>query len=439
MIPEADRLRRIGGLALPIVGGMVSQNVLNLVDTAMVGTLGDQALAAVSTASFVNFMCISAITGLSAGVQTLSARRYGASDPVLAPPLNAGLLVAAVVGFPMTVALWLAAPAIYLWVNDDPQVVEHAVPYLRARLLSLVAVGANFAFRGFWNGVDKSRLYMSTLVVMHAVNIVLSYALIFGVGGLPELGAEGAGLGTALATWLGTAIYLAMGVRHAPGFLAGLPSRTDMATLLRQTLPASVQQLMFATGLTALFAIIGQVGTREVAAAGVLLNLSLVAFLPTMALGMAAASLVSQCLGAGKPDEAARWGWDVVKVGVVVTLLLGVPMWLVPDQVLAPFLHDPATRAVAIPALRLVGGTIALDAVGTVLMQALVGAGAPKRVLLVSVVSQWGFFLPAAWVVGPWWGGSLLAIWGAQVVQRAGMAGVFAWMWVRGDWKGIRL
>ena len=64
----ADRRKLVYGLALPIVGGMVSQNVLNLVDTAMVGTLGDAALAAVGTSSFANFLATAFITGLSAGV-----------------------------------------------------------------------------------------------------------------------------------------------------------------------------------------------------------------------------------------------------------------------------------------------------------------------------------------------------------------------------------
>ena len=72
-----DRRQRILSLALPIIGGMVSQNVLNLVDTAMVGVLGVAALAAVGMASFANFMASAFITGLSAGVQAIAARRLG--------------------------------------------------------------------------------------------------------------------------------------------------------------------------------------------------------------------------------------------------------------------------------------------------------------------------------------------------------------------------
>ena len=101
---ERRRTWTILALALPIIGGMVSQNVLNLVDTAMVGTLGPSALAAVGMGSFANFMAMAFIMGLSAGVQAIAARRLGegrASET--ASPLNAGLLIAFVVANPLVV------------------------------------------------------------------------------------------------------------------------------------------------------------------------------------------------------------------------------------------------------------------------------------------------------------------------------------------------
>src|SRR5210317_1414171 len=94
---DGPRFRRILTLALPIIGGMVSQNILNLVDTAMVGTLGDAALAAVGLGGFMNFMFIALILGVSTGVQVMTARRKGQGRfDDLALPLNAGLLLVAI-------------------------------------------------------------------------------------------------------------------------------------------------------------------------------------------------------------------------------------------------------------------------------------------------------------------------------------------------------
>jgi Na+-driven multidrug efflux pump len=98
-LPDATsagaRRRRILTLALPIIGGMVSQNVLNLVDAYMVGHLGDVSLAAVGAGGFLNFVTTAFILGVSAGVQAMSARRVGEGRVhETAVPLNGGLLLA---------------------------------------------------------------------------------------------------------------------------------------------------------------------------------------------------------------------------------------------------------------------------------------------------------------------------------------------------------
>lgn len=441
--PQRDRYGRIVALALPIVGAMMSQNVLNLVDTAIVGSLGDTAIAAVSTSSFVSWACIAFVTGLSSAVQAMAARRVGEGQLGEASvPLNAGLLIAVVIGVPMTVLLWVAAPQVYGLVNHDPDVVELAVPYLRVRVLGMTAVGMNFAFRGDWNGIGRPRLYLSTLVVMHGLNILIATVLVFGLGPFPALGTIGAATATSVATWVGTLTYAGLGFAFAgqTGFPGRFPDRAALATLMRLALPSSVQQLLFASGFLVLFAIIGAIGTAEVAAAGVLVNVTLVAVLPGMALGMAGATLVGQALGRKDPVDAAAWGWDVARVGIVSLGLLGLPMLLAPELCLTPFLWGrPETIAIAAGPLRVVGGTMAVDAVGMVMMQALMGAGATRRVAVWSIALQWGLFLPGAYVAGPIAGGGLLAIWTVQAAQRTLQTGLFAWMWAQGTWKEIRV
>lgn len=442
MLPAPARTRTILHLALPIIGSMISQNILNLVDTWMVGELGKAALAAVGLGGFVTFASQALILGLSAGVQATAARRFGEDRmDELAVPLNGGLLLAWVLGIPLAALLFWNSDAIFAALNDDPQVVAMGAAYYRTRLLGVVAVGMNFSFRGFWNGISMSRMYMQTLVIMHVTNVVLSYALIFGVGGLPALGVTGAGAGTTLSVWLGSAIYTVLALRHAreAGFLQRLPSRESLGNLIRISLPNSVQQLFFACGLTALFWIVGKVGTTELAAANVLINLTLVALLPAMGLGLAAASLVGQALGRGDAEDAACWGWDVVKLGVLLLFCLGLPYLLLPDPILGTFLKDAETLAVARGPLRLIGATITLEAFGMVLMNALLGAGDARRVMVVSVVTQWVLFLPVAYLVGVVLRKGLLGIWIANACYRALLGASFSLMWWRGEWTEIEL
>jgi putative MATE family efflux protein len=442
MLVPQPRRKRIFQLALPIIGGMISQNVLNLVDTLMVSQLGDAPLAGVGLGSFANFMCIAFITGLSAGVQAMSARRLGeGQDDRKAVPLNGGLLLALGLGLPASIVLLITAPTLFGWLADDPLVAAEGAPYLQARLVAMVAVGMNFSFRGYFNGVGLSKLYLRTLLVMHVTNVIVSYVLIFGTLGNPALGALGAGVGSAVATWVGTGTYFALGLRHAKdsGFLRAVPDRETTRTMLRLALPAGVQQFLFATGMTAFFVIIGRVGTEELAASNVLLNLLLVALLPAMGFGLASASLVGQALGRGEHEDARRWAWDVVRLASLTIAIVALPVLIAPELVLSPFLHDPHTRSIALAPLRLIAVAAPIDAIGMVLMFSMQGAGDTRTVLLVSIGMQWLLLLPAVVLVGPVLGLGLFAIWLMQGVARLVQAGVFSWLWQRGKWAEVRV
>jgi putative MATE family efflux protein len=440
--PLTARIRKLGGLALPVVLGMASQNVLNLVDTAMVGSLGDAALAAVGTASFANFVAVAFLMGLSSAVQAMASRRKGEGNlSEAAVPLNGALLVTVTVGLPITALLMALAPTIFPLLNPSPTVAAMGVPYLIARLTSITAIGTNFAFRGFWNGINKPGFYLRALLVMHVLNIALNWVLIYGNLGAPALGTLGAGIASATATYVGAGYYVFLGVRHAGGygFLRKLPHRSTLLILLRTAIPTSIQQVLFSAGFLTLFWIIGQIGTSETAAAHVLMSLTLVAILPGMGLGLAGGALVGQALGRGHPDDAMRWGWDTVRIAALVLSAIGLIMFALPDPILSVFLHDPTTVALARTPLRIFGASIGLDAIGLVLIQGLLGAGASRQAMALSVASQWGVFLPLAYLAGPILNQGLVGIWVALVVQRVLQAVGATLLWERGAWARVRV
>ncbi len=435
-----ERRSRILGLALPIIGGMISQNVLNLVDTAMVGQLGDAALAGVGLGSMLNFMAIAFITGMSAGVQAMAARRKGeGADSETAVPLNGGLLLAAALALPASIALFFAVPHFFPYFEDDPTVVALGGDYLEVRLVAMVGVGMNFAFRGYWNAVDRSRLYLRTLLVMHVLNIALSYALIFGTPWFEPMGVVGAGLGTTISIYVGTLYYISLGLKHARdnGFLRGLPDRAIFGRMLKISLPAGLQQVLFAAGMVVLFTLIGQIGTRELAAGNVLVNLMLVAILPAIGFGIASATLVGQALGRKDVDDAREWGWDVCKLASMILVIIGVPALIAPAFLLEVFIKNPETVAVAVAPLRIIAGTLVFEAVGMVLLNAHIGAGATRRVMVVSVGIQWLLQLPMVWFAGVYLGWGLTAVFAVQVIARALQALIFSISWRGSGWSTV--
>lgn len=439
---ERSRLTRIAGIAVPIVGGMLSQTILNLVDMAMVGTLGRDALAGIGTAMFPVFMAVALVMGLSSGVQAIAARRLGEGKMAeTALPLNGGLLLALVIGIPLTVVLLAASPLLFPLLNDNAGVIAAGQPYFDARLFGIVAAGINFAFRGYWTGTDQSGRYLRVLLVIHAANVAISYGLIFGKFGLPRLGTEGAGLGTTISLFLGAGIFMFEGWRTARphGFLRAMPSSDTMASLLRLALPTAARGLLFAAGFTALFWIIGQIGATEVAATTVLINLVMVAILPCDGLGMAALTLVSEALGRKDPDDASRWAWDVAKIATAAIALLVLPALIMPDLIVAGFTNDASVIAVARNPLRVVAAMMVIDGTGIVLLYALMGAGAARQVMMVVVASQWLIGLPLAWLAGPYLALGFFAVWLTQGAYRIVQTGIFVALWRRRGWAEIKI
>ncbi len=435
------RSRHVMGITLPILGGMLSQNILNLVDAAMVGSLGKEALAAIGIAGFVNFLCAAFFIGMAMGVQSLVARNMGAGhENKSAYPLNGGLVLNLIFAVPATFVLIYFSEGIMALLLDDPAVSEKSSDYLMARLAGLLALGCNFAFRGFWTSVGRPGLYMRTLVMMHAINILLNYLLIFGNWGFPRLETFGAGLGTTISLFCGTLYYLWLAKKHAMklGFAQGLPSKKGFQSLLKISLPSALQQFFFASGFTLLFWIIGKLGTSALAGANAVITITLVAILPCIAFGISANTLVSKSLGKGNPSEAYQWGWDVSKLAFLFVLFLGLPMLFFPDVLLGLFLHDAETLAVARVPLQLVGIGIAFDAIALVLMSALQGAGASKQTMIVGLVLQWGIFLPVAYLLGPVYGYGLTAIWIAQIVYRSIQMVWFVILWKQRNWQNLK-
>ena len=440
--PNRDRRKSIWAIALPIMGGMMSQNILNLVDIGMVGHLGDTALAATGIGSYTNYLAISFIIGLSAGVQALAARRLGeGKTDETAVPLNGGLLLALLIGVPLCIVLYQLIPQLYPILSDDPAVIADGVPYLQVRILSMVAVGMNFSFRGYWSAIHMTGVYLRTLLIMHTINIFLNWVLIFGNLGAPEMGVVGAGIATTISLYVGTGLYFFFALRHArdKGFLNRVPGRSVLWQQFKLSLPASFQQLFFSAGMVTLVWIVSHIGTAEVAAVNVLMTFHITAVLPAFGVALAATTMVGNALGRNDVEDAAMWGWNAAAISLVYGVTLSLILIPFAEPLLGVFLKNPETLQLAYLPMILWALAIGFDTAGMVLMNALIGAGDTRRSMWISVIAQWVFFLPAAYLVGPVLGYGLLGVWIINAIYRVGQALVCAQQWKSRKWAGIEI
>lgn len=426
-----ERHRAIGALSLPIIGGMISQNIVNLVDTAMVGQVGTTALASVGLGSFLNFFCSALVMGLAVGVQTLCARQRGAKDPFFAIPLNAGLMLSTAISIPLSALLIWQTPSLMAWVTDTPEIASAGGDYLQARLFGMVAMGANFAFRSYWSAVEKTSIYMLVLIVMHIANIVLNWLLIFGNLGFPELGVEGAGYGTAISMWIGVILYTLFALKHALpyGFIRGLPSREVWRELLRMSIPSGVERMFFALGMTVFMSLIGKMGEAELAASNIVLNLFLVAILPAMGFGIASATLVAKSIGAQEILEAPRWRWAVSQWSLITLLMIGTVFWIFSHEVVAIFTDDLLSARFAESSLLLMVVFLPFEAIHMVTYQSLVGLADNRFVMFISLGMQWLVVLPLIYLFGLVLGWGMIWVWGVHFSGRVLQLVLYSLRW----------
>ncbi len=420
--------------------GMSIYVILEIVDMLFVGFLGTTALASVGISIFLAFLVMALFGGVSIAVQATTARLVGEGETQdLGRFLRTALLLIGVMVPFVTGVLMLLAPTLLDLMTEDAEVAETGRFYLVWLLGASTMFTINSAFMGYWNAVERTTIYMKVVVLTAIVNIPANYVFMFGFGPVPAYGVTGAGIGTCLASIVGAVFHIAVGYRKIDGLFT-LRSSGNLPVLVRLMIPAGLQQFTEALALTLMFRIVAFVGTVEVAVYSVLVNLVSAVGLPAWGLGLAGATLVGQALGAKDPDDAHRWAWDVVKLGVVLMMLMGTPLWLFPEFILSFFIREPETLEVAILPAQILGLMIGINGMGYLFANMLNGAGDVKRVMYVNLATQYFVLLPGAWFLGIEVGFGLIGIWLAhQVGFRALNSVILARLWQQRKWAKIQL
>jgi len=440
------RTRALLILAGPIVLGMASQIVLNLVDTAMVGRLGPAPQGAAGMGSFAFFVLANLIIGVGTGVQATVSRRDGEGEPTGAGrALDTGLVIACLIGLPLGWGLSQLAPLIFPLLSDDPEVVTGGTSYLAIRLMGVGAVAANYCFRGFYNGIGRSTIYMGTIAVIQAANIFGNWVFIYGNLGARPMGVQGAALASVLAAVLGVVLYSCLTLVQRDVRTAYRPLRfgnlqlDGFRRMLRLTAPEALRGIALMLGYMLFLRLHALIDTRAVAAGTILVNISSAGFLPALGMGLACSTMVGRHLGAGDPDEGRRYGYLGVRIATAALLPVALTLAIFADPVLGLFTRDALVIEAARPALRLFAVSMVLDATPMVLVFALLGAGATRWVAWVQVVQQYVLLLPLAWLLGIHLEFGVLGLWVAMLLSRVAVA-TAAWRKFSGDsWTRIEV
>ena len=460
--------RRVLTLAFPIILGNLSRVLMNVVDVAMVGRLGAKSLAAVGLGAVLIWTILSIGVAFRTGVQTVTARRYGQkrfSDCGLA--LNSGLALASIVGVIFAMMGYKMAGVAIRFLIDDPDVIPLAIVYTQWSFVGAACITIGYAFQGFYNGVERTRIHMEVTIVSNLLNIYLDAGLIFGnarltemlasspVGDIsflsvlwspfdfPALGVEGAAIATLCAAVWMIIHYTLRGFtqefRTNYGTYKGGFNRETLKKEVEVAAPQGFQEVGVMVVYVLFFKIIGMIGTVEVAATEVVFTLAMASFLPAVGFGVACATLVGKALGEEDPERAAVSMLESVRWSVIFMGTMGILFLLFPRPILLIFTNDGEVIEMALVALRILGVVQFFDAVGMTLWFALSGAGNTLFPAIIDLSLSWGIFLPGSYLLGIVFGYGLIGPWLAFAIYLFLYAICITWKILKGDWKEIEI
>ena len=423
----------MAALAWPLAVGFLAYTLLGVVDTLLMGRVSTAAQAGVGLGVTLCFSFLAFFRGLTRGAQAVVAAADGAGGAGgaqrRARGAGAGLLLGLASGAVAALLLGACAGPILRRVIGDPAVLQAAEDYLRVRVWGLPATLLGFGALAALQGVGDTRARMWASVSGNGLNLVLDGLLIFGWGPIPALGAAGAAGASVAGDVLMGLIYL---VRFVQRF--GWPCWPGMAVLkdaLSLGLPDGLQCQGNVLAFLAMNLAVAQAGAAHLAASQIVFQLVSVSFLPGVGVGEAGGVLVSRYLGAGRPETAARAMASARLLAVTLMSACGVVFALEGQWLAGWFTLDPEVLALTGPLLLLAASFQLADAVATVHLCALRGAGDVRFTLLATLGCAWGLLVPSALGLGLGLGWGATGAWVGLLLEVSVLA-VLTGLRVRG-------
>ena len=432
-------------MATPVVLGQLSQTLMGLVDTLMVGRLGEAPLAAVAVATLLFSALAMTVKSIDVAAQTFTARRVGEGRDTEVGAVLATALTVCLSAGAVCMAVGLIWPeALMRLVTRDAEVRELGRQYLVFRYAGILPLLVYFQAKAVFDGIGWTRIGMGVGIGMNLVNIVLNWIFIFGKWGAPALGVGGAALASSLSAVLAALVITGFMVYTPTRRRFRLVCRTNcknhlIGPFLRIAWPPAVQTLGIVIALVIFNFFLGLVSTLAVATGNVVLRIASLSFMPGVGVGAAVQTLVGQSLGRADPLGARRAAVGGVGLSMVFMGLFGVFFLATPAFFLRLFSTSADLIREGVPILRLMGLVQLIDAVGLTLSGALRGAGMTRAVMLVDVGTGFVLLPPLTYLFGIVMGGGLFGAWLALLVWFTFYAVGMVWVFFRSDWQEVRI
>ena len=421
-----NSVKNIIKIGLPLLASQMSHYLMTLADTAMVGRLGVEQLAAISMSSLFFYVIAVLVWPISIGSQTISSRRFGQLNdsegedkdklyPFTGQVLDNAIIIGIAMGLIGITAVG-AAPLVLSKLIKDQALLPYSLGYLSIMRWIFPIIEISSAFTGFLSGIRSTKIIMFSTLFPNILNVFLNYIFIFGKFGFPAMGIEGAALGSVLANsaapiMLVIYILSSKSIRKFQVFHFRKLDFSMMKRIVKFSYPAAIQN----GGAFAIFlyyqSMVGGIGTIYLASTHIVFSMYRIN--KTIAGGFArgASILTGNALGTNDYKKANEIILSMEKIAAVIGFTILASVLIFPEFIVSIYTKDEQTIATGVKALRFFAVFFFAEVMGYSLEIIFQNIGWAKYVLISEVITNVLFILTMTWITTQLMGLGIYAAW----------------------------
>ena len=416
-LPRRSELAAMLRLAFPIVLAQVGLMLMGVVDTLMVGRVSPTALAAVALGNLYFVTVVVPASGTLMVLDPVISQAVGAGDAEgVARGMQRGFVLAALLSVVFSIALLPVQQMLELF-RQPAELVPLATSYVLVSIPSVLPFLAFVVLRQSLQAFGRTRVLLWVIVVSNLINALLNWVFVYGHLGSPAMGATGSAWATLVSRWVMAFALLGFGwpvLRSSlvPWRAASL-QRAPLWSMLTLGLPIGLMQALEFSAFSAIGLLMGMLGTVQMAAHQIAINLASLTFMVPLGVGAAAAVRVGRAAGAGDGTGARESARAALVCGAGFMVGSGIVLLLVPRVIAHWYTTDEAVIALAAVLIPIAGVFQVFDGIQAVCAGVLRGLGDTRAPFLINLGGFWLAGIPVSvylgfrtslGAAGLWWG-----------------------------------
>jgi putative MATE family efflux protein len=427
-------------LALPVVLSGLLQRSVGLVDIFLVGGLGASSIAAVGIAQVMVFTVMSLSWGINVGVTVLVAQLWGAGRKQdAAKAAYQAVLVAVGAALLITVLGLSFGGHVASLLGADAGVQALLRDYTRIVFSFIIFTIAINVLSGIMQGTGDTRTPLYATLIVNILHVVAAYPLIYGHLGFPKLGVEGAAIAIAISESIGAVYLFIRSLRKRFIFVSGDLEVRYTAMMYKLGYPIFIDRLLQNTGALLFAKVVLLYGTTVYAAHQVGLAVEAFSFMPGYGIAIAAATMVGQNLGAGKPEHARISAYEANRFAVVLMAAMGLVFFFFPYALLRAFTSDPEVIRYGIQYMKIVAFAQIPLAVTMVAGGSLRGAGDTGFIMFATIAGMWFVRLPIAALLAAVFYADIRFVWSVMILDWIVRMSLLLWRYRKESWGKLEI